>query len=108
LGEGTSFFSELVYDFFRDIEMLLDDMDAAVRTADLVALRDAAHAMRSCSGNMGAVVLREICSRSREMTLETISRVGPSFVAELRQEFARVRRALSGRLLEAPNVLSRS
>jgi two-component system sensor histidine kinase RpfC len=100
LGEGSSFFTELVYDFFRDVEMLLDDMDAAVGSGDPVALRDAAHAMRSCSGNMGAVVLREISARARDMTSETIVSAGPAFVTELRQEYARVRRALSGRLVE--------
>ena len=108
LGEGSSFFSELVYDFFKDVEMLLDDMEAAVKSADVAALRDAAHAMRSCSGNMGAVVLREICGRSRDMTAETIAGTGPAFVAELRQEFGRVRRALAGRLVEDSNVLSGS
>jgi two-component system sensor histidine kinase RpfC len=100
LGEGSSFFTELVYDFFRDVEMLLDDMDAAVGSGDPAALRDAAHAMRSCSGNMGAVVLREISGRARDMTSETIVSAGPAFVTELRQEYARVRRALSGRLVE--------
>jgi two-component system, sensor histidine kinase RpfC len=104
LGEGSSFFSELVHDFFRDIEMLLEDMRAAVETGDVSALRDAAHAMRSCSGNMGAMPLREICGRAREMTPQTIGGAGAQMVADLRQEFARVRRALDGRLSEGPSA----
>jgi two-component system sensor histidine kinase RpfC len=104
LGEGSSFFTELVHDFFRDIEMLLEDMKAAVESGDVSALRDAAHAMRSCSGNMGAMVLREICGRARDMTPQTIRTEGTRMIAELRQEFARVRRALDGRLTEEPSA----
>ena len=104
LGEGSSFFTELVHDFFRDIEMLLEDMKAAVESGDVSALRDAAHAMRSCSGNMGAMVLREICGRARDMTPQTIRTEGTRMIAELGQEFARVRRALDGRLTEEPSA----
>ncbi|MGH6893738.1 MAG: Hpt domain-containing protein, partial [Dongiaceae bacterium] len=77
---------------------LLEDMEATVEAGDILALRDAAHAMRSCSGNMGAVVLREICGRAREMTTQTIDSAGPAMIADLRQEFARVRHALGSRL----------
>ncbi|MGH6931068.1 MAG: ATP-binding protein, partial [Dongiaceae bacterium] len=98
LGEGSSFFAELVCDFFRDVETLLEDMEATVEAGDILALRDAAHAMRSCSGNMGAVVLREICGRAREMTTQTIVSAGPAMIADLRQEFARVRHALGSRI----------
>ena len=45
--------------------------------------------MRSCSGNMGAMVLREICGRARDMTAQTIRTEGARMIAELRQEFAR-------------------
>ena len=50
------------------------------------------------------MVLREICGRAREMTPLTIGTAGTQMIAELRQEFARVRRALDGRLGEEPSA----
>jgi two-component system, sensor histidine kinase RpfC len=107
LGDGSSFFGELVFGFLRDIEMLLQDMETAIKAGNVPALRDAAHAMRSCSGNMGAVVLREICARARDLTDQNIATAGPMLIADLRQEFGRVRRAFN-RLGNKPNAVSGS
>ena len=51
-------------------------MDAAVAAGSLPRLRDAAHALRSCSGNIGAAAMREICGRSRTVTHESLPTEG--------------------------------
>jgi len=101
LGAGSSFFSDLVYDFFQDADALLGDLDLAIEEASLVKIREASHALRSCSGNIGALVLRELLGRTRDVTRENITTEGPALVQELRQEYGRVRRALTQRLSEA-------
>jgi hypothetical protein len=106
LGGGSTFFAELIFDFFKDVESLLDDMEGAVRTGDIPALRDAAHALRSCSGNMGALGLREIAAKSRDLTLKSLGTEGVTMVSDLRQEYARVKRALNTRLGEVPSAVS--
>ncbi len=101
LGQGSSFFADLVADFVLDAEALLDDMDAAVAERSLPRLRDAAHALRSCSGNIGATGLRELCGRSRALTRETIAVDGKAMVMAMCEEYARVRRVLSQRVQES-------
>jgi two-component system, sensor histidine kinase RpfC len=108
LGQGSSFFADLVADFFLDAEALLDDMDAAVAAGSLPRLRDATHALRSCSGNIGAAAMREICGRSRTVTHESLPTEGKAMATELREEYARVRRALAQRLNEAQATAARS
>ena len=108
LGQGSSFFADLVADFFLDAEALLADMDGAIAEGSLPRLRDATHALRSCSGNIGAAAMREICGRSRTFTHESLPTEGKAMVAELREEYARVRRALAQRLHEAQATAVRS
>ena len=100
--------SDLVADFFLDAEALLDDMDAAVAERSLPRLRDATHALRSCSGNIGAAAMREICGRSRTVTHESLPTEGKAMVVDLREEYARVRRALAQRLNETQATAARS
>jgi hypothetical protein len=50
------------------------DLDLAIR--QLVKIREASHVLRSCSGNIGAVVLRELLGRTRDVTRESIATEG--------------------------------
>jgi two-component system, sensor histidine kinase RpfC len=108
LGEGSSFFSDLVADFMLDAEALLADMEAAIAEGDLSKIRDAAHALRSCSGNIGASGLRELCGRSRTLTRATVAAEGRAMLAALREEYARVRRVLNQRVQDAGAAAARS
>jgi two-component system sensor histidine kinase RpfC len=101
LGEGSSFFADLVADFISDAEALLAEMDAAVAEGNLSRIRDAAHALRSCSGNIGAAGVRELCGRSRTLTRATVAAEGRAMVAALREEYARVRRVLNQRVQDS-------
>jgi hypothetical protein len=76
-------------------------MDTAIGEGNLLRIRDAAHALRSCSGNIGATGLRELCGRSRTLTLEAIPTEGKAMVTALREEYARVRRVLNQRVQES-------
>jgi len=82
--------------------------NAGCAEGSLPRLRDAAHALRSCSGNIGAAAMREICGRTRTLTRETLPTEGKSILAELREEYVRVRRALAQRLNETQATAARS
>lgn len=107
LGHGSSFFADLVADFFLDADALLAEMEAAVTEGSLLQLKDAAHALRSCSGNIGAVALREICGRSRKLTRDTLATESNAMIDDLHEEYARVRRALTQRLQESEVAAAR-
>ncbi|HXV25816.1 MAG TPA: ATP-binding protein [Alphaproteobacteria bacterium] len=108
LGQGSSFFANLISDFMLDADALLSEMEAAVGEGNLSRIRDATHALRSCSGNIGATGLRELCSRSRTLTRETLPTEGRAMVAALREEYARVRRVLNQRVQESGVASARS
>jgi hypothetical protein len=57
--------------------------------------------LRSCSGNIGAAGLRELCGRSRGLTRATVAVEGGAMGAALREEYARVRRVLAQRVQES-------
>jgi HPt (histidine-containing phosphotransfer) domain-containing protein len=97
-----------VADFMLDAEALLADMEAAIAEGDLSKIRDAAHALRSCSGNIGASGLRELCGRSRTLTRATVAAEGRAMLAALREEYARVRRVLNQRVQDAGAAAARS
>jgi two-component system sensor histidine kinase RpfC len=108
LGAGSSFFADLVADFMLDADALLADMEAAIADADLSRIRDAAHALRSCSGNIGASGLRELCGRSRALTRANVAGDGRAMVAAMREEYARVRRVLNQRVQDASAAAAQS
>lgn len=108
LGQGSTFFADLVADFFQDADALLAEMESAVAAGSLPRLKDAAHALRSCSGNIGAAALREICGRSRTLTRDTLATEGRAMIGDLREEYARVRWALAQRLQDPEAAVAQS
>lgn len=61
-AEDPGLLSELIELYLEDAGRRMKDLACAMRQADLAAVARAAHALKSSSANMGALVLADICS----------------------------------------------
>jgi two-component system sensor histidine kinase RpfC len=62
------FVDEMIESFFNDAEESLETLQMAVTEQDLNQFRFAAHAMKSCSNNIGAVILAALCGKLEKIT----------------------------------------
>lgn len=65
---GQTFVDEMISSFFVDAEESLLTMQSAADVHDLAQFRFAAHAMKSCSNNMGAAVLASLSAKLEKIT----------------------------------------
>ena len=93
LGDGDEFVATLVRDFVDDAEILLNDVETAVENSDVTAFDDAVHTLRSAAANVGAAAVFKLCLSWRNIGLSQLKAEGPSYITQLRAEFARVRDA---------------
>lgn len=63
-----SFVDDMIDSFFNDAAESLATLTQSVVDHDLNQYRFAAHAMKSCSNNMGAVVLAALCTKLEKIT----------------------------------------
>jgi HPt (histidine-containing phosphotransfer) domain-containing protein len=78
--EDPGLLLELIELYIEDAGRRMKDLASAMRQTDLEAVARAAHALKSSSANMGALVFADICRK-----IETRARVGES-VDELVQQ----------------------
>lgn len=62
------FVDEMIESFFNDAVESLDGLQKSVVENDLNQFRFAAHALKSCSNNIGAVVLAALCGKLEKIT----------------------------------------
>ncbi|HUC60507.1 MAG TPA: response regulator [Alphaproteobacteria bacterium] len=95
---GKPFLAELVKEFLRDAEVVLESLATSVDEGDVPAFRAKVHALRSGAANIGAKALYDLCLQWRQITLAELAEHGPRHVERLRAEFERLRRALQQHL----------
>jgi len=61
VGGDHAFLAELIETYLADSPALLDDMRGALASGDRVALRRAAHTLKSTSASLGALALAATC-----------------------------------------------
>ncbi len=98
LRGSQSMLSRVAATYLSDSERLLDAIERAIAAGQAGELAQAAHAWRSCNGNMGALGLMNLC---RE--LESSARAGElssahALLVQLRQVYGRVGEELRGEL----------
>jgi CheY-like chemotaxis protein len=95
-GGGDDFVVELAEIYLADAPPRIAVIRDALRTDNAAKLAGAAHTLKSSSGNIGAVLVRDLCTE-----LETIARAGETSraaakVEELEREYVRVEHHLRG------------
>ena len=89
LGDDTAFLGEVIADYRREARELLDELRQAFARGDLAATRDAAHALRSSSANVGARRVQRLASALNDAPADRLRRDGAQQLADLDAEFAR-------------------
>ncbi len=98
---GRDFVCEIATQFVADAVSILAALTAAVRENDVIRFRDEAHALRSCSANIGAHNIYELCLSWRQVGAQEFAANGAAYIAELEHEFDRVRADLAPYLSQA-------
>jgi two-component system, sensor histidine kinase and response regulator len=91
-GGGDEFIRELAALYLDDAPSRLTEIRKAMRDSDAARLANAAHALKSSSGNIGAAAVRDLCTE-----LEAAGRRGAvdaRKVEQLEREFARAEEEL--------------
>jgi len=91
---GTKFVDELIADFDRDTETLLDELKQSAKSCDVNAFREQLHAMRSGAANIGARRIYKMCLSWRHIGERELEQRGTDYLAKLGDEFGAVRTAL--------------
>jgi HPt (histidine-containing phosphotransfer) domain-containing protein len=94
-GGDPEFLAELIDTFLTDGVDLLATLDAALAAGDAVALRRAAHSLKSNGATFGATALSALAQRLEELGKATELAGAGTLIAQARQEFGRVERSLS-------------
>lgn len=63
-----SFVDEMIESFFNDADESMASLNQSVANHDLNEFRFAAHAMKSCSNNIGAVIMAALCGKFENIT----------------------------------------
>ena len=89
-----SFVDEMIESFFNDAAESLDAMQKSVVENDLNQFRFAAHALKSCSGNIGAVILASLCGKLEKITEYEFTDKAPLHEASVLKAFENVKASL--------------
>jgi two-component system, sensor histidine kinase RpfC len=86
---GSDFIAELVSQFSRDSAEMLSCLSSAIASEDVGAFREAAHALGSSAGNVGAMTVFEACLAVRAITPDRLAIEGEDWIHQLEQEINR-------------------
>ncbi len=98
---GADFVREVATQFVADAALILKELAAAARDNDVEKFRDEAHALRSCSANVGARSIYRLCLSWREISPQEIAAEGLAHVQKLEQEYEKARVGLAPYTAEA-------
>ena len=91
---GAEFLAELIKEFVRDAEIIVNSLGDAAEQGDARLFRDRAHALRSGAANIGAKGLYDLCLQWRQISVADLQENGSRHVERMRAELERTRRAL--------------
>jgi len=92
---GAKFVDELIADFNRDTETLIEELKQSAKSGDVNLFREQLHAMRSGAANIGARRIYKMCLSWRHIGERELEQRGSDYLAKLGDEFAAVREALN-------------
>lgn len=82
---GPAFVRKMVRLFLDIVPQRLASIEQGLRTGDLPAVEQAAHALKSSAGNLGAVVAQELCEQMEGLAGAGKSDSLPALLEQLRQ-----------------------
>jgi CheY-like chemotaxis protein len=95
-GEGEEdLVSEVIDSYLADLERMIPELQAAAKKPDSAQLRQIAHALKGCSGNVGAVTMVQLCREIETRAPTADGAAVQSLSAAVAQESRRIRAALA-------------
>jgi two-component system sensor histidine kinase RpfC len=91
---GKDFLTELIREFVKDTQVIVDELGVAAADCDVRLFRDKAHALRSGAANIGAKALYDLCLQWRQINVAELQDDGPRHIERLKAELERVRLTL--------------
>jgi two-component system, sensor histidine kinase and response regulator len=91
---GSEMLSELAELFQKDAGAAVEALKGAVVEGDAQTVERAAHTLKGSSGNMGAREIARLCAQLQEVGASGDLKRAPRLIAQLEDEFDRVRPAL--------------
>jgi two-component system sensor histidine kinase RpfC len=101
LGPTKDFVKNLVWIFIRDSEKRIREMELAAEVKNVKRFCDAAHSLKGMSGSIGALAAMDICDRLQCMRGKETMAERMVLVENLKEEIARVKKALIRRISAA-------
>ena len=101
LDSSGEFLDELVQGFWRDGKLLLNDLEAALRSGDLSLFRHVAHGLKGHAGSVGAILLYKACHGLQQVSRARFEQNGDELLEQARTEFGSASRALTDYLASA-------
>lgn len=92
---GADFVREVASQFVADAALILKELAAAAQDGDVEKFRDEAHALRSCSANVGAQSIYSLCLSWRQISPQEFAAEGRVYVEKLEQEYEKARLGLA-------------
>jgi HPt (histidine-containing phosphotransfer) domain-containing protein len=86
---------EVASQFVADAALILKELAAAAQDGDVEKFRDEAHALRSCSANVGAQSIYSLCLSWRQISPQEFAAEGRVYVEKLEQEYEKARLGLA-------------
>lgn len=106
IGGATGFAENLVRIFLESAQAKIDEMQDAANALDAPRFRSLAHALQGSAGQIGATALADRCCRASRITHSDLRSQGLATVDAIRNEFARVRIALTRRISKRDSAAS--
>ncbi|MCP3963245.1 MAG: response regulator [bacterium] len=97
-GGENGFFVRILNDYLSSSRQLLESLRRAVSQGDIEGMRDAAHSLKSVSGQVGALKLSDLCDRLVLMARKGSTDQADELFAAIEPEFSRVNVALEAEL----------
>ena len=94
---GEEFVAEIAESFEDEACAKLEEMRRAAEQHDVLAFRDASHAIRSIASNVGAYPLAEICNPFQVVSDDALRTEGHLYLDRIETELGRVAVALAER-----------
>ncbi|WP_020174163.1 ATP-binding protein [Methyloferula stellata] len=91
---GKEFVSDLLDQYVSDAARMLRELSNAVAEENLPKFQDSIHALRSCSANVGAKAIYNLCLSWREVDAYDLALRGEDHMKVLEAEFAKARSAM--------------
>lgn len=98
LGPTREFVKNLIWIFLRDSEKRIQEMERSAEQRDVKSLCKAAHSLKGIAGSIGALAVMDISDRLQQMKGRESMEERIALLEDLKEEIARVRKALIRRI----------